>query len=134
MCQNVVQCLTARRMHARTHPLALSLEQMKVKVPLCTSWSSTKLCSFLTSALDGGEWAISRRGTIHAGEEAPSPLNMRPNGIHSRYGEEKNSLTRSGIRASNHYTCYAIAFPLALSLNPLLEAYLPLGAESFLRR
>jgi hypothetical protein len=59
--------------------------------------------SFLTSALDGDEWAASRPGRFIRGENPRHPLYRRLGGTKSQYGRcgvKKNLLFLSGIEPS----------------------------------
>jgi hypothetical protein len=72
---------------------------------------------FLNSALDGGEWSVSRPGRFTpGGKESPVPIGQRKGGPHNRYercGVEKNLLTLPGIepRPTRRYTDWAISTP-----------------------
>jgi hypothetical protein len=76
------------------------IAQYKSNVPALTM----KVCrvtggiaSFLTSALDGGEWSTSFLGHFTPGEEPPYPMNRRLDGPQiwcGRFGGEKNILFR----------------------------------------
>jgi hypothetical protein len=54
--------------------------------------------SFLTSALDGGEWSASRPGRgLPPGKNPRYPLDRRLGGPQNQQGLEKNPLSLSGI-------------------------------------
>jgi hypothetical protein len=51
---------------------------------------------FLTTALDGDEWSVSRPGHFNHGERPPYPLDRRPSGPQRRSGRcgiEKNLMS-----------------------------------------
>jgi hypothetical protein len=68
--------------------------------------------SFLTSALDGGEWLIARSGRFIPVKGPQYSLNRRLDGPRSRsgFGKEKNSLLLPGFEPrplqpiASHYT------------------------------
>jgi hypothetical protein len=90
--------------------------KVKVKLPLCFNWAPRhegvlgewrySSIHSLTSALDGGQWSVSRCGRFTPRERAPwYPLDRSLGGpqICSRRGDEKNSQPPPGIEPYNSH-------------------------------
>jgi hypothetical protein len=80
--------------------------------------------SFLTLALDGGEWSASHPGhALHQGKDPQYPLDRRLGGPQSRseHGLEEKSSAPVGVQTPivhpvvGHYTAWATMAPVAVS-------------------
>jgi hypothetical protein len=86
--------------------------------------------SFSTSALDGGEWSVSRPGrALPPGNDAQYPLYRRLGEPQRRCGhrlEEKSSLPPPGIeprspgRPFRSQTLYGLSYPAPTQCNPTI--------------
>jgi hypothetical protein len=81
-----------------------------------------QLHSFLTSALDGGEWSTSRLGRFTPGKECQYPSSRRLGGSQGRSGqftEEKNQLPFPRFETVDCPTGSLVSLPNTLSRPPI---------------
>ena len=74
--------------------------------------------TLIPTTLDAGEWSCLRHGHFISGREPRCPLKWRlarPHSRSGRTGEEKKSLSQTGIRTPDRPARTSVATPITLS-------------------